>query len=325
MKSLTERVLEFKEGYSPKLKNAVFDAKIKLAYLQGSIKDIIPKVNKENIGKLATISFASATIAVFYSVDGFTSETTNVSEEIDVKEYIKNKFSSPRVNIYLKSLENLDLSEIEFIDTLQKLSSKEKQEFYAREVYKGGVTPNLLEKLKEELMNYSQRSFVHRLKLGGVDLSNNDDYVNIALGLMENYPNWFRNYVGTYSNGKYKADALLKLIQIVHEIEPETGMKANIFLEKHYKLISIASEKMPVFYNNACKFGYNELEKQGEGPLFDYKLDKNEYNLVKNHVLDLVKNHEAKILSLDLAEELANKNSIVLPYQLSHSTTIIDN
>jgi len=318
MKSLTERVLEFKEGYSPKLKSAVLDAKIRLIYLQGSIKDIIPKVNKENIGKLAAISFVGATAAVFYSVDGLTSETTNVSEEIDVKEYIKNKFSSPRVNIYLKSLENLDLSEIEFIDTLQKLSSKEKQEFYAKEVYKGGVTQDLLEKLKEELMNYSQRSFVHRLKLGGIDLSNDDDYVNTALGLMENYPNWFRNYTGTYSNGKYKADALLNLIQIAHEIEPETGMKANIFLEKYYKLISIASEKMPVFYNNACRFGYNELEKQGEGPLFDFKLDKNEYNLVKSHILDLVKNHEEDILSLDLAEELKKPDSLVLPYELSH-------
>jgi len=318
MKSLTERVLEFKEGYSPKLKSAVLDAKIRLIYLQGSIKDIIPKVNKENIGKLAAISFVGATAAVFYSVDGLTSETTNVSEEIDVKEYIKNKFSSPRVNIYLKSLENLDLSEIEFIDTLQKLSSKEKQEFYAKEVYKGGVTQDLLEKLKEELMNYSQRSFVHRLKLGGIDLSNDDDYVNTALGLMGNYPNWFRNYTGTYSNGKYKADALLNLIQIAHEIEPETGMKANIFLEKYYKLISIASEKMPVFYNNACRFGYNELEKQGEGPLFDFKLDKNEYNLVKSHILDLVKNHEEDILSLDLAEELKKPDSLVLPYELSH-------
>ena len=324
MKSLTERVLEFKEGYSPKLKSAIFDAKIRLAYLQESIKDIIPKVNKENIGKLAAVLFASATAAVFYSIDGFTSETTNISEGIDVKEYIKNKFSSPRVNIYLKSLDTLDLSEIEFIDTLQKLSSKEKQDFYAKEIYKGGVTQDLLEKLKEELMNYPQRSFVHRLKLGGINLSNNKDYVNIALDLIGNYPNWFCCYIDTYSNGKYKADALLNLIQIAQEIEPETGMGADIFLNKYYKLVAIASEKMLVFYNNACRFGYNELEPQGEGPLFDYKLDKNEYNLVKNHVLDLVKNHEAEILSLDLAKELKKPDSIVLPYQLSHSTPITD-
>lgn len=316
MKSLTEIVLEFKQEYSPKLKSAIFDAKIKLAYLQGSFKDIVPKVNKENIGKLAAISFASVTAAVFYSVDGFTSETTNVSEEINVKEYIKNKFSSPRVNIYLKSLENLDLSEIEFIDTLQKLSSKEKQEFYAKEVYKGGVTQDLLEKLKEELMNYQQRSFVHRLKLGGINLSNVKDYVNTALDLIGNYPNWFGEYMGTYSNGKYKADALLNLIKIAQEIEPETGMGANIFLEKYYKLVSIVSEKMTVFYNNANRF--SSLENQGEGPLFDYKLDEKEYNLVKNHILDLVKNNEADLLSLDLAEELKKPNSLVLPYELSH-------
>ncbi len=319
MKSLTERVLEFNEKCSPKLKNAIFDAKIKLAYLQESIKEIIPKANKENIGKLAGISFASVTAAIFYSVDGFTSETTNVSEEIDVKDYIKNKFSSPRVNIYLKSLENLDLSEIEFIDNLQNLSSKNKQEFYAKEVYNSGVTQELLEKLKEEFMNYPQRSFVQRLKLGRIDLSNNDDYVNTALGLMGKYPDWFYSYMGTHSNGKYKADALLNLIQIAHEIEPETGMDANILLNKYYKLIAIASKKMPVFYNNACRFGYNELEKQGEGPLFDFKLDKNEYNLVKNHILDLVKNHEAKILSLNLAEELKKSSSLVLPYELSHN------
>ena len=317
MESLTERVLKFKERYSPKLKNAIFDAKIKLAYLQGSFKDLVPRINKENIGKLAALSFASATAAVFYSVDGFTSEKTNVSEEINVKDYIKNKFSSPRVNIYLKSLENLDLSEIEFIDILQRLSSKEKQEFYAKEIYNSGVTQELLEKLKEELMNYPQRSFVHRLKLGGINLSNNKDYVNTALDLIGSYPNWFCCYMGTYSNGKYKADALLNLIKIAQEIEPETGMGANIFLNKHYKIVAIASEKMTVFYNNACRF--ISLENQGEGPLFDRKLDEKEYNLVKNHILDLIKNNEKYILNMDLSEELKKPNSLVLPYELSHS------
>jgi len=318
MKSLTERVLEFKEEYSPKLKSVVFDAKIKLAYFQESIKDITPKVNKENIGKLAAISFASATAAVFYSVNGFASETTNISEEINVKDYIKDKFSSPRVNIYLKSLENLDLSEIEFIDTLQKLSSKEKQEFYAKEIYKLGVTQGLLEELKEELMNPQQRSFVHRLKLGGINLSNNEDYVNAALDLIGKYPYLFGDYMGTYSNGKNKADALLNLINIAQEIEPETGMSANIFLDKYYKLVSIASEKMTVFYNNANRF-VNRLDIQGEGPLFDYKLDEKEYKLVKNHILNLIKNNEKEILNLKFEEEIKKSDSLVLPYELSHS------
>jgi len=312
MKSLTERVLEFKEEYSPKLKSAVFDAKIKLAYLQGSFKDIIPKVNKENISKLALMSLIAPAVVITCSTSAIASETINV------KEYIKNKFSSPRVNIYLKSLENLDLSEIEFIDTLQKLSSKEKQEFYAKEIYKLGVTQGLLEELKEELMNPQQRSFVHRLKLGGINLSNNEDYVNAALDLIGKYPYLFGDYMGTYSNGKNKADALLNLINIAQEIEPETGMSANIFLDKYYKLVSIASEKMTVFYNNANRF-VNRLDIQGEGPLFDYKLDEKEYKLVKNHILNLIKNNEKEILNLKFEEEIKKSDSLVLPYELSHS------
>lgn len=55
-------------------------------------------------------------------------------QAIDVKDYIKDKFS-PIFSFYLSSLEELDQYEKEFIDLLQELPEEE-QEYYAKEVYK---------------------------------------------------------------------------------------------------------------------------------------------------------------------------------------------
>ncbi|MCJ7647830.1 MAG: hypothetical protein MUP85_04395, partial [Candidatus Lokiarchaeota archaeon] len=64
-----------------------------------------------------------------------------------MKDYIKEKFPSI-FSFYLSSLEDLDLYEKEFIDLLEKLP-KEKQEYYAKEVYKKGFSHELLEILKK--------------------------------------------------------------------------------------------------------------------------------------------------------------------------------
>jgi len=64
-----------------------------------------------------------------------------------VKDYIKEKFPSI-FSFYLSSLEDLDSYEKEFIDLLEKLP-EEKQEYYAKEVYKNGFSLELLEKLKK--------------------------------------------------------------------------------------------------------------------------------------------------------------------------------
>jgi hypothetical protein len=69
------------------------------------------------------------------------------SQTINVKDYIKNKFPSI-FSFYLSSLEDLDSYEKEFIDLLQRLP-EEKQEYYAKEVYKNGFSLELLEKLKK--------------------------------------------------------------------------------------------------------------------------------------------------------------------------------
>jgi len=70
------------------------------------------------------------------------------SQTINVKDYIKDKFPSI-FSFYLSSLEDLDSYEKEFIDLLEKLP-EEKQEYYAKEVYKNGFSLELLEKLKKE-------------------------------------------------------------------------------------------------------------------------------------------------------------------------------
>ena len=69
------------------------------------------------------------------------------SQPINVKDYIKEKFPSI-FSFYLSSLEDLDSYEKEFIDLLEKLP-EEKQEYYAKEVYKNGFSLELLEKLKK--------------------------------------------------------------------------------------------------------------------------------------------------------------------------------
>lgn len=69
------------------------------------------------------------------------------SQTINVKDYIKEKFPSI-FSFYLSSLEDIDSYEKEFIDLLEKLP-EEKQEYYAKEVYKNGFSLELLEKLKK--------------------------------------------------------------------------------------------------------------------------------------------------------------------------------
>jgi len=73
--------------------------------------------------------------------------TVSSSQTIKVKDYIKDKFPSI-FSFYLSSLQDLDSYEKEFIDLLQKLP-KEEQEYYAKEVYKNGFSPELLKSIKE--------------------------------------------------------------------------------------------------------------------------------------------------------------------------------
>jgi len=73
--------------------------------------------------------------------------TVSSSQTINVKDYIKDKFPSI-FSFYLFSLQDLDSYEKEFIDLLQKLL-KEEQEYYAKEVYKNGFSPELLKSIKE--------------------------------------------------------------------------------------------------------------------------------------------------------------------------------
>jgi tetratricopeptide (TPR) repeat protein len=73
--------------------------------------------------------------------------TVSSSQTINVKDYIKDKLPSI-FSFYLFSLQDLDSYEKKFIDLLQKLL-KEEQEYYAKEVYKNGFSPELLKSIKE--------------------------------------------------------------------------------------------------------------------------------------------------------------------------------
>ena len=151
-KSLTERVSEkfseIKKAYSPKLRNAVFDARVRVAYLQESLKGIVPKANKENIRNIAFNLFTIPTLAITYSVSALASEQINLEEYIEQNQYDL----STILQLYLKSLDEngLDNYEKEFIDLLQGLP-EDKQKDYAKDVYKNqSLTQELLEKIKQE-------------------------------------------------------------------------------------------------------------------------------------------------------------------------------
>lgn len=271
------------------------------------------------------------------------------SESINVKNYIKQYNFPTIIQMYLKPLGELDQSEKEFIDLLHKLP-EDKQKVYAKEVYKNkSLPPELLKKIKQqktakkpvtidnkislneiEGLTYKQESFINRLKDRKIDLASVENDVKLALGIIGRYPEWFDVY-HSISGGQYKAEALLDIVKIAREIEPEIGMNAEIFLDKYCELVSTASNRMVVFYNARCG--------SKTGPLADGKLDDKEYNLVKNHILCLVKKNEDKKLALNIAEpykmnplpindfkeielwkSLAMQkmalNALVLPYQL---------
>lgn len=271
------------------------------------------------------------------------------SESINVKDYIEQYNFPTIVQMYLKPLDELDQSEKEFIDLLHKLP-EDKQKDYAKDVYKNkSLPPELLEKIKQEKtakkpvtiddkislteiegLTYKQESFIDRLKDRKIDLASVEDDVKLALGIIGKYPEWFDAY-SSISGGQYKAEALLNLVKIAREIEPEIGMSAESFLDKYCELVSTASNRMVVFYNARCG--------SKTGPLVDEKLDEKEFNLVKDHILYLAKKNENNELALNIAEpykmnllpindfkemelwksfnmEKMALDSIVLPYQL---------
>lgn len=88
--------------------------------------------------------------------------TVSSSQTINVKDYIKDKFPSI-FSFYLSSLQYLDSYEKEFIDLLQKLL-KEEQEYYAKEVYKNGFSPELLKSIKEEKTFTTEKLFEQESK-----------------------------------------------------------------------------------------------------------------------------------------------------------------
>jgi len=97
--------------------------------------------------------FLRLSISLIFSLNLISclNSTILASETINVKNYIKDKFPSAIYNIYLASLDELDLYEKEFIDIMQNLP-KDTQRYYAKEVYNNGFTQELLEKIREEII-----------------------------------------------------------------------------------------------------------------------------------------------------------------------------
>jgi len=327
-KSLTERVLELKGKY----------------------------LQPDSIGRGIIKTIASALLAI--KLLSYCLMPVAASEPLNVKDYIKqNNYNLSTIfQLYLSPFDKdglLDENEKRAIDLIAN-ASEEKQEAgkaLAKEIYDNkGLTPEILAKLEnlnlpseksitienkislEESkgLTYEQESFLIGLRNREINLTSVEDDVRLALGIIGKYPEWFDDYSNS-SGGQYKAEALLNLVKITREIEPEIGMNTETFLDKYCELVSTASNRMMVFYNAKCG--------SETGPLVDKWLDEKEYTLVKDHLLYLVKKNEDKKLALNIAEpnkmnplkingfkemELWNSfamekmalDSIVLPYQL---------
>lgn len=92
--------------------------------------------------------------------------TTSLSSSVHVWDYLKDRF--PAIfNLYLKSLEDLDPNEIEFINLLEKLPEDE-QRIYVRKVYNDGFSLELLEQLKE-LKTEAEEPFLNVAYPSGIE------------------------------------------------------------------------------------------------------------------------------------------------------------
>jgi hypothetical protein len=76
-------------------------------------------------------------------------KSTSEWEKISVDNYIKDNIFPEKFEVYLNSLGELDNYEIEFITLLEKLP-KDKQVYYAKEVYDAGFNQKLLQQLQGE-------------------------------------------------------------------------------------------------------------------------------------------------------------------------------
>jgi esterase/lipase len=101
---------------------------------------------KENI-LLFIILISLLTIVLNLSSWAMAGDAKN---NIEVRDYIENKFDSAIFHLYLESMGVLDSQEIEFIDLLTEQPT-DRQMFYGKKVYEKGYDSALIEQLKTEI------------------------------------------------------------------------------------------------------------------------------------------------------------------------------
>ncbi|RXG63195.1 hypothetical protein ES695_18405 [Candidatus Atribacteria bacterium 1244-E10-H5-B2] len=79
-------------------------------------------------------------------------KSTSEWKKISVNNYIKDNIFPDNFEVYLNSLQELDNYEIEFITLLERLT-KDRQIYYAEEVYNAGFNQTILQQLKSEIKN----------------------------------------------------------------------------------------------------------------------------------------------------------------------------
>ncbi len=79
-------------------------------------------------------------------------KSTSEWGKISVNNYIEDNIFPDNFEVYLNSLQELDNYEIEFITLLERLT-KDRQVYYAEEVYNAGFNQTVLQQLKSEIKN----------------------------------------------------------------------------------------------------------------------------------------------------------------------------
>lgn len=92
-------------------------------------------------------------IAISFSISG------RAETSIHVQDYLAEKFDSSIFQLYFKSMGELDSQEIEFIDLLSE-QPMDRQMYYGKLVYQGGLSSNLFFQLKKEAEDRDSRLFL---------------------------------------------------------------------------------------------------------------------------------------------------------------------
>ena len=120
-------------------------------------KFILIEIAFSKYGKIRLFSILIIFLIIFFNTTSFVLAEA-LREAAFLQDYVVDKFDSAIFQLYLKSMEELDNQEIEFIDLLSE-QSKDRQMLYGKLVYQEGFSSNIFFQLKKEVEDRDRQLF----------------------------------------------------------------------------------------------------------------------------------------------------------------------